>query len=79
MMIYPAIIRAKDDEILILGNSGINRMDRIAEWCREQWADAIDKDVPIPLTTIEIVQTYFSEENMGSHHYVTMFNPEEVK
>lgn len=77
MMIYPAIIRAKDDEYLVLGNSGLNRMDKIAEWCRDNWKDAIDD--PIPLTSLDVVKTYFSEENMGQHHYVTMFDPEEVK
>ncbi len=78
MMIYTAIIRTKHAEFLILASSATQRMGNLAEWCRENWAEAqIDFDPPA--SSIDVVKAYFDPENMGEHEYVTMFEPEEVK
>lgn len=77
MLIYAATIHSGDDPQLILANSAFGRMNKIANYCRQSWADAMGNE-SIPLTDAAIVEKYFDEEAMGPHEYVIMYDKEEV-
>lgn len=77
MKVYLAHIRTKHADVYFAAATEVGIRGKVANWCRQFWTDAgIDGDAA-ELTDLEVIDTYFDPENMGSHEWVN-FDDDEV-
>jgi hypothetical protein len=91
MKIFAATLHHKHGVNLYLGASDEQRTAKLADYCRRAWdatndhngenarsCDGLDPILGRVMTDQEVIDYYFADENMGSHEYVEMFDPEDV-